>query len=66
MRRHDDVMLLNGQTTVVPSPSRGHFYFLIERFEQDSMGSEDYVAYSYSLEPVDLDNFDLWDDPAND
>ncbi|KAF3443254.1 hypothetical protein FNV43_RR12936 [Rhamnella rubrinervis] len=30
---------------------------------EDSIGSDDYVLHGYTSEPIDQENFDLWDDP---
>ena len=34
--------------------------------EEDSMGLDNHVPFGFSPEPIDSEDFDLWDDPASD
>ncbi|KAF3443705.1 hypothetical protein FNV43_RR13395 [Rhamnella rubrinervis] len=39
---------------------------LAEDPEEDSLGIDEYVPRGYTPDPVDLEDFDPWDEPAND
>ncbi|KAF3433566.1 hypothetical protein FNV43_RR24668 [Rhamnella rubrinervis] len=51
---------------VATKPKEDPMKDIEEGSEEDSKGSDDYVPFSYSPEPVDPKNFDPWDDPPSD
>ncbi|KAF3455366.1 hypothetical protein FNV43_RR05817 [Rhamnella rubrinervis] len=63
-RRQDVAMFLRGEAIMVVDKDPEEV--VEEDPEEEAMGFEDYVPFSYSLEPVDPKDFDPWDNPASD